>query len=138
MHSITLKGLSDDIAELQALHGITPTPRAIAFYVHDILSVEDNAVTFLSPGALTITEVRASVDTAPTGASLVLDIKKNGTTLYTTTANRPTIAAGATSVTAVDPDITGIAAGDRITLAIAQVGSTVAGANLSVSVICTA
>lgn len=39
----------------------------------------------------------AVVVTGPTGAALVVDILKNGTSVYGVPANRPTIAAGATA-----------------------------------------
>jgi hypothetical protein len=39
----------------------------------------------------------ALVATAPTGSGIVVDVLKNGTSVYGTPANRPTIAAGATT-----------------------------------------
>lgn len=83
----------------------------------------------------TIAAVRASVGTAPTGAALIVDVLKNGTTLFTTTANRPTIAiSGNTSGKVTNMDITSFADGDYLTVSVAQVGSTVAGANLTVTI----
>jgi len=41
---------------------------------------------------LTIRAVRASVNTAPTGAAIRVDVNKNGTTIFTTQGNRPNIA----------------------------------------------
>jgi hypothetical protein len=41
---------------------------------------------------LTVTGVRASVDTAPTGATLIVDVNLAGTTIFTTQASRPAIA----------------------------------------------
>jgi hypothetical protein len=110
--------------------------RAISFYLDGNCAVKANAMSVLAPFALTIKGVRLAVDTAPTGASLIIDVHKNGTTMYTTQGNRPTITATNTSATATLPDITAIALGDKITLEIDQVGSTVAGANLSLIVIC--
>lgn len=82
-----------------------------------------------------ITGVRASVGTAPTGASIICDLNKNGTTIFSTQANRPTIAAsGFTSGRVTTMDVTSVAAGDYLTLDIDQIGSTVAGADLSVTV----
>lgn len=45
--------------------------------------------------ALKIRSVRASIGTAATANSTVFDVKVSGTTIYTTTGNRPTIAAAA-------------------------------------------
>ncbi len=82
----------------------------------------------------TITDVRAYADTAPTGAALLVDANINGVTAFTTQANRPTIAAAANASSTTAPDVTAIAAGDRITVDVDQVGSVVAGSDLYVSV----
>lgn len=75
--------------------------------------------------------VTADVGTAPTGAALILDVQKNGTTIFTTTGNRPTVAAGQTkSPVSAAPNVQSFAAGDELKLVVAQVGSTVAGADL--------
>ena len=101
--------------------------------------------TFSLPGALTattgqsrqyfeasntITNVRASVGTAPTGSSIICVVLKNGTTIYTTQGNRPTITTGTNTATANNPDITSISAGDYLTVNVAQIGSSTAGADL--------
>jgi hypothetical protein len=83
----------------------------------------------------TITAVRASVGVAPAGASIIVDVLKNGTTIFTTTANRPTIAAAAnTSGKVTNMDVTSLADGDYLTVNIAQVGSTTAGSDLTVQI----
>jgi hypothetical protein len=85
--------------------------------------------------AWTILSVRASAGTAPTGASILVDINKNGTTIFTTQANRPTIAAAAnTSGKVTNMDVTTVAAGDYLTVDIDQVGSTVSGSDLVVQI----
>lgn len=110
--------------------------RAISFYIDGDLTVDTDLMSIISPMSLTITEIRCAVSTAPTDADLIIDINKNGTTIYTTQANRPTILATETTETATDPDITTLAVGDILSLDIDQIGSTVAGANLSVIIIC--
>lgn len=91
-----------------------------------------------SPGE--IVSVAAVVGTAPTGANLLLDLNKNGTTVFTTQGNRPTIVAGSTETadgTTFRPDSGGVASfakGDTISLDIDQIGSTVAGSDLDVVV----
>lgn len=84
------------------------------------------------PFAGKVTYVTAAVGTAPAGASIILDINKNGTTMYTTQGNRPTIAAAGTYVTATNPDVTTWAAGDRLELEVDQKGSGTAGSDLTV------
>ncbi len=86
------------------------------------------------PVAGSVVGVYASVLTAPTGAAILVDIHKAGTTLFTTQANRPSIAiSGFDSLVAV-PDVTAVAAGDILTVDVDQVGSSVAGANLLVAI----
>jgi opacity protein-like surface antigen len=106
----------------------------ISFFVPGDLSTGQNKVGFVCPCAMTIVKCIAKVTTAPTDASLIADIHKNGTTIFTTQANRPTIAAAGTSVTTVAPDITTLAEGDLVTIDIDQIGSTVAGQNLALVV----
>lgn len=79
-----------------------------------------------------ITSVDAVIGTAPTGSNLIFDITKNGTSILTAPAQ---IAAGATGLTAVAPDSTlsKFASDDVIAVNVTQVGSTVAGSDLDVS-----
>jgi len=85
------------------------------------------------PYAATIMGVTAAVGTAPTGAAILLDVHKNGTTVFTTQGNRPTIAVSAfATTTEAVPDVTAVDSGDYLTVDRDQVGSTVAGADLTV------
>jgi hypothetical protein len=72
----------------------------------------------------------------PTGADIIVDVNLNGTTIYTTQGNRPTVPAttngGAISAT---PDVTALAPGDYITVDIDQIGSTIAGGNITVGLV---
>lgn len=64
------------------------------------------------------------IDTAPTGAAFIVDILKNGTTIYTV---KPQFAISANSLTAGTLKSDGtqdFVAGDRITFSVTQVGST--------------
>lgn len=98
------------------------------------LSVRTGAARFRFPIAGKILSVGITVGTAPTGAAILVDVNKNGTTIFTTQANRPSIAgAGFASSDAV-PDVTSAAVGDYMTVDIDQVGSTIAGADLTVTV----
>jgi hypothetical protein len=84
--------------------------------------------------AQTIASIRASVGTSPVGASIIVDARKNGTTLFPTNpGNRPTIAPGSFTVTAV-PDVVAFSAGDYLTVDIVQVGTASPGANLTVQI----
>lgn len=85
---------------------------------------------------LIIRAVRASVGTAPTGTALIVDVNKGGSSIFTTQSNRPTIPAGANTsgkVTAINT--TALADGEYLTVDVDQVGSTVAGADLTVQIL---
>ncbi|HEY9416462.1 MAG TPA: hypothetical protein VIQ30_17035 [Pseudonocardia sp.] len=65
---------------------------------------------------LQIVAVRASAGVAPTTAALVVDVNRNGTTIFSTQSNRPSIAIGAnTSGKVVPLDVVVIAPGDYLT-----------------------
>lgn len=107
-------------------------------------------MTFSVPGSLTtmtgaarfylayatVTGVCISVGTAPTGAAIIVDVNKNGSTIYTTQADRPEIAVSTNVDIFAAPTGGGsyYGPGDYITVDIDQVGSTVAGADLTVIV----
>jgi len=66
------------------------------------------------------------VDTAPTGTALVVDVLKNGTTIY---SSRPQFLNGNT-MSSGTMSVTNFSSGDRITLQVIQIGSTAAGQGL--------
>lgn len=82
----------------------------------------------------TIAAVRASAGTAPTGATLIVDVNLDGTTIFTTQASRPAIAISAFTAKVTNPDVTVWPAGSYLTFDVDQVGSSVAGANLTVQI----
>lgn len=83
----------------------------------------------------TIVGVNAIVSTAPTGTPIICDVNKNGTTIFTTQANRPTIATSAIKTTTMPtPDVTALVIGDYLSVDIDQVGSAVAGSDLIVKI----
>jgi hypothetical protein len=93
-------------------------------------------VTFRMPFAMTLAAVRASVNTAPTGSTLVVDINESGSTILSTKLSID--ASEKTSVTAATAAVisdTGLADDAEITIDIDQVGSTIAGAGLKVTLI---
>jgi hypothetical protein len=74
------------------------------------------------------------VGTAPTGAQIIIDVNKNGTTLFTDQSDRPTVAIGEFISLKKVPAVTSWGDGDYLTFDIDQIGSGVAGADLSISV----
>lgn len=93
-------------------------------------------LTYRMPFAFTLTAVRASVSTAPTGSVLTVDINESGSTILST---KITIdATEKTSETAVTPPVISDAAladDSEITIDIDQIGSSVAGTGLKVYLI---
>lgn len=86
------------------------------------------------PFDVDIIEVEAAVGTAPTDAALIVDVNVDGTTIFTTQSNRPQIA----STEFVDESTTieddSHSDGQYLTVDIDQVGSTIAGSDLTVLV----
>jgi hypothetical protein len=97
------------------------------------LTVKAGTSRYYLEEARTVVKVRASVGTAPTGAAILVDVNKNGTTIFTTQANRPSIAISGNTATGT-PQVTALAAGDYLTVDVDQVGSTVAGSDLTVQI----
>lgn len=97
------------------------------------LSASIGADPMVFPYAITIQGISAALQTAPAGADLIVDVNKNGTTIFTTQANRPRVTAGSvvTSAEVTNMDVTQLAAGDELTVDVDQVGSTTSGSGLT-------
>jgi hypothetical protein len=93
-------------------------------------------VTFRMPYAFTLSAVRSSVTTAPTGSTLVVDINEGGSTILSTKlsidASEKTSTTAATAAVISD---TALADDAEITIDLDQVGATIAGAGLVVTII---
>lgn len=92
--------------------------------------------TFRMPFAMTLTAVRASVTTAPTGSTILIDINETGTTVLSTKlmidASEKT---STTATTAYVISDSSLADDSEITIDFDQVGSTIAGAGVKVTLI---
>lgn len=86
------------------------------------------------PFASTIIAVEASLGTQPTGSQYEVDIHLDGTTIFPTQSNRPIIAVS-TNRGVATLETTAIAAGSYLTMDIDNVGSTITGQFLTVTVI---
>jgi hypothetical protein len=88
-------------------------------------------VTFRMPYAMTLSSVRASVNTAPTGSTLIVDINEAGSTILSTKlsidASELTSTTAATAAVISD---TALADDAEVTIDIDQIGSTIAGKGL--------
>lgn len=127
-----ITALGADIKSLRTVEVFTETA---AFSKAGALTVSTGTFRFpIKGGTYSIDSVAAMVGTAPTGASIIVDVKKNGVTIYGTAGNRPTIAAAANSATVGAHSVTSVTTGDYLTVDVAQIGSTVAGSDLTVAV----
>ena len=106
----------------------------VCFVIPGLLSVGTGKIRIYALAGFTIGNVRLYATTGPTGASLIFDVNLNGTTIFTTQANRPTVASGANYDATSVPDITAVAAGDYFTVDCDQVGSTIAGSNVTIQI----
>lgn len=84
---------------------------------------------------VTISKVFLSAATAPTGSAIIVDANKGGTTIFTNQAHRPQIAATANTGYTTTIDVASWADGEYLTMDIDAIGSTIAGADLTVHVI---
>lgn len=112
----------------------TAGPGVVTMTVPTTLAAGIGKIRYYFTAAAVITNIVASVGTAPTGAAIIANVNKNGTTLFTTLGNRPTIVIGAFTDLSSVPDVTTINPGDYLSIDVLQVGSLVAGANLVVQV----
>lgn len=134
MVTVDMSGNADFAGTITSGGDTVLTERSETFSISgDVATMTGAHRLYLKNGG-TIAEVRASVGTAPTGASLIVDVNRNGTTIYGTQANRPTIAASGNTATGGAASNGTFSAGDYLTVDVDQVGSTVAGADLTVTV----
>lgn len=91
----------------------------------------DKAPYFQAPAKCRIEEVRCHLVTAPTGSSFLVDVNDDGTTIFTTQGNRPSIAASSNDDTSGTPDGgVAVAKDSVITVDVDQIGATIPGSDL--------
>lgn len=124
----TLAMANNDITGFPVTIGIACSDETTA------ITTGTGKATFRVPFAFTLTEVRATVTTAPTGSTIIIDINENGTTVMTTTklsidATEKTSTTAASAAAITD---SAIADDSEITIDFDQVGSTVSGAGVKI------
>jgi hypothetical protein len=125
-----------DASGTLALTSLVGTPAELVIACSDEtsnLTTGTAKVTFRMPYAMTLSSVRASVNTAPTGSTLIVDINEGGSTILSTKlsidASELTSTTAATAAVISD---TALADDAEITIDIDQIGSTIAGKGLKV------
>jgi len=100
------------------------------------LSIGSLKMTFRMPFAMTLTDIRASVSTAPTGNKIQVDVNESGISILSTVLSiddsEKTSTTASTPVVISDADLADDA---EITIDIDQVGSTTAGKGLKIYLI---
>lgn len=106
-----------------------------SFFKKGALALSTGQLKIYAERAMTIVSVRASVGTAPASTPVICDINLNGSTIFSTQANRPTIAAaGVTSGAVTNMNTTSVAVGDYFTVDVDQIDA--AAADLTVQIRC--
>lgn len=82
------------------------------------------------PRATTLREVHLAVGTAPAGSALTVEVRNGATVLATVSIAAAATTGSVTGLTAA------IAAGTRVTYHVTAVGSTTAGSDLAVALVC--
>lgn len=131
----TLTGLRTDVdAVTSNFNAYKPTVQWV-FSMNGPIGVRVGGLRLRNPGrSITISKVYIDLGTAPVGANAIVDVNKNGVTMFTTQANRPTVLDGSNAGNAT-PDVTSFNNGDYITVDIDQIGSTTSGSDLTVSIV---
>lgn len=112
-----------------------PIRQVVVGYANAAVTASQFLTEFVAPAPMRIGAVVAYAGTAGTGgASTVVDVLKNGVSVYATATDRPTLLAVSTGeFNNPAPTTKSIAAGDRIAIQVATISST-GHARLGVSV----
>ena len=80
---------------------------------------------FICPFNGHIVDVLVDAETGPVTSDSIVDVHVNGTTIFTTQANRPTLPDGDTGfyTKAGEPEVTALREGDKILFEVDQIGS---------------
>jgi hypothetical protein len=78
---------------------------------------------FLLRRSFLISKVYASLDIAPQNGQVVVDVNRNGSTIFTTQGNRPSIGTGQRSSVDRFPNVASLVSGDELTVDRDEVGS---------------
>lgn len=109
-------------------------PSVFSMMTDEVLTAAARKAVFVAPCDGKIVGVSAASLTTPVGSSIILDVNKGGTTIFTTQASRPTIVVTQTTATVGTPEVVEFSAGDVFTVDVDQVGSGTAGTGFTVSV----
>jgi hypothetical protein len=116
----------------------------ITYHIPGVVSasVNDHDVVFVAPRRGKILDVRAAYGVAAATTSVIIDINKStsaqaasaGTTIYTTQADRLTVAASAFNSSSALPAVTTFAEGDKLSIEVDQADTGPTAADLTIQI----
>ncbi len=126
-------GTSSLYSRADHTHG-TPynPPREVVFSITDEIETMSGTLRLYNQLGINyhISKVFLAVGTAPTGAAIIADVNRNGSSIFLS-GNRPTIPSGSNTGYSTTIETNTFDDGDYLTLDIDQVGSTIAGSDLT-------
>jgi len=125
-------GILDGSALTNLAYDIALTAGYNEFMVKENLAVATYGELIMARAGTFVGEA-GYVDTVSTGANIVVDILKNGTTIYSTT---PSFSVSTATLTPGTISVTAFVSGDRITFKVIQVGSSVTGQGVRFTLKC--
>jgi len=119
------------------INSLSNTIRTSVFTVSGVLATAPGNIRIYNKTGATVTvsQVFLSVNTAPTTQAIIVDVNKNGTTIFTNQAHRPQIAAAANTGNTTTIDVSTLDDGDYFSVDVDQVGTGTTGADLTVHII---
>jgi hypothetical protein len=104
-------------------------PGVLTAHISGVLAVGAGGNVFYNDTGsdIEIATVRVSVVNPPLGSAATFDVNLEGTTIFTTQPNRPSIPASQTTSGAAVPDVTVWPAGQKLTADVDAIGSSFAG-----------
>jgi hypothetical protein len=138
-------GVSNEYSRADHTHGTPPPPasglqptREIVFTISEDLSASTGNLRIYNQlgSNFLINEVFLAVGTAPSGTLVIrADVNNNGTSVFTSESNQPTIAVGENTGFSTNIDLPDFNDGDYLTLDIDQVGDSIPGSDLTACVV---
>jgi hypothetical protein len=124
---------------IESLRRIAPFTDGMIQFTHYINGNETTGVKaeFMVLFDGTIVDVIADAETAPAGSTSIVDVHLNGTTIFTTQGNRPTLGASDTGAytKAGEPEVTALRYGDILLLEVDQIGSGTAATRIKYTIV---
>ena len=124
----------------QVLYGVSPVdpsaktfPVAPSVYLSGTLSVKVWEIEWVAPLDFTLRHANGRVNTAPVGAALIVDVRVNGASVFASQAEMINVADGQQQDQSATKNHA-VTAGDVLTFEVEQVGSTTAGADLTITI----